>query len=341
MLKNSFAFFVFSLLAIVLTQPVYAGGQLISLYADTDGTTNNNGLYGRVLRVYINPTYPCKDTQVTFKFVDPKDGDYVMTGSGNATYTMGDRTSSGCNTYAKMGSKVQGVRQVSVDVRNGDNVWGSPPVINVDFDGQSHGDNESNGYSYRSSIEDPYANNPYWNQYITPTAYPVTVGNLTVTMLSQQITPPHNRNVLLKWSALASSNGENSIFYSIYGKSTNSNQWKQLAFDQAGPSATVYIKGDEDYSIKVVGCIRKVGNCVDSNVLFLPKIQEEKRTITGQPIQIISSTPSGNNEKVEELNQKVSSLEGKLAESQKKQSVLEQRIGDLVSFIKRLFPFFK
>lgn len=293
-------------------------------------------MYLRVIRAYLNPTIPCKGTALTFQFSNPQDGDYITTGSGTSTFTMPeDPGDSGCNTYAKMGSMVKGVRQVTVDARNGDTRY-TGSAINVDFDGEYHADNETNGYMYRSSIVDPYASNPYWKQYITPTSYPVPSGTLSVWVLYQQASIP-NRQVTLKWSAL---NG-GPIFYIVYGKKANANNWDKLLADEGGPSATVDIPSNQDYLIRVQGCIRKVGNCVDSNELLLPKVEKQDGKIIIPPDQTVTHTPSGNNQQVEELNQKVANLEGQLQESQKKQSVLEQRVSDLVSFIKQLFPFFK
>lgn len=42
-----------------------------------------------------------------------------------------------------------------------------------------------------------------------------------------------------------------------------------------------------------------------------------------------------------ELEQKIANLEAQLEESKKEQNILAQRINDLVSFLKKLFPFFK
>lgn len=53
-----------------------------------------------------------------------------------------------------------------------------------------------------------------------------------------------------------------------------------------------------------------------------------------------SGTPSAD-QSVDTLQQKVSDLEEKLQKSEAKQSMLEQRIADLVKFLKRLFPFLK
>ena len=48
-----------------------------------------------------------------------------------------------------------------------------------------------------------------------------------------------------------------------------------------------------------------------------------------------------NNTKEEELNEKIASLQSQLEASRQKQTVLEQKIIQLMSFIKRIFPFFK
>lgn len=57
---------------------------------------------------------------------------------------------------------------------------------------------------------------------------------------------------------------------------------------------------------------------------------------------VINSPKSSpvNEKVVEELNQKVASLEGQLQDSWEKQRTLEQRINDLFAFIKKIFPFF-
>ena len=309
---------------------------MVAVYADTAGAVNNNGLYLRTIRAYLNPTIPCKGTAITFQFNSPQDGDYIATGSNSSTFTMSeDPGDSGCNTYAKMGSMVKGVRQIEVDAQNGSTRY-TGTVINVDFDGEYHADNETNGYSYRSSIVDPYASNAYWKQNITPTSYPVPSGTLSVWVLYQQASIP-NRQVTLKWSAL---NG-GTIFYIVYGKKANSSNWDTLLADEGGPSATVTIPSNQDYLIKIQGCIRKVGNCVDSNELFLPRVQNQDGKIIIPPGQTVTHAPAGNNQQVEELNKKVASLEAKVAQSEEKQSALQQRLNDLISFIKHLFPFFK
>lgn len=256
---------LFLLASLIFVPHSFAGGQMVSLYADTNGSVNNNGLYGRVMRVFLHSEFPCKGTQITFKFVDPKDGDYIMTGSGNATYTLGERTNSGCATYAKMGSKVKGARQIEVDARNGSTRYTSYSM-SVDFDGEYHGDTQI----YRSSIEDPFGGSSSGNTSPTPT--PQTL----------EIKP-----------------GLPGIKTRKLEKTTPENNPQVKKLDDSKP--------EKEES--------------NSQELLKPSITPDKQ--------------------VEELNQKVASLEGKLIESQKKQSVLEQTVNSLVSWIKNHIPFFK
>lgn len=67
-------------------------------------------------------------------------------------------------------------------------------------------------------------------------------------------------------------------------------------------------------------------------------IQEGKATNpTIAPSQVIPT----DDKKVDELNKKVKELENKVAEANKKQSILEKQVNSLISFIKKLLPFWK
>lgn len=335
--KSLLIVFVFSVLATISIHPVSAGGQLFHLTADTNGWKSESG-YGSTVRVSLNPDFPCKGTELTFKFVEPKDGDYIATGDGNTgTYVLQEDGVNGCSTYAKMISKNSETRKVTVTGKNGDRVWESPnaPVILVDFDGQYHADNAYNGYSYRSSTDNPYGD--YTVSQASPTPYPKPIGDLTVRVLSQEPAPPYGRKVVLKWSAVEGGN----IYYDVYGKAASDKGWLHLMPYQGGPSATVYVTATQDYMFKVHGCIQKVGNCVASNVLLLPKTQNEDGTMfNAKPIQSVTSSPE-DNQKVEELNEKVASLEEKLKKSQEKQSILEKTVQNLINLLQSVFPFLK
>lgn len=336
MLKNIFVFFVFFLLFSFTNQPAFAGGMMVSVYADTEGATNNNGLYLRVIRVYLNPTIPCKGTTLTFHLSPPQNGDYITTGSGTSTYTMQeDRTESGCNTYAKFGSMVKGVRQVSVDAQNGDTRYTGSAIM-VHFDGEYHSESENGspeGYNYRSSITDPYtsmtSNQP--SQSI-PTPTNVKISQIEITA------DPGTKKVHIFWDPIPGITS-----YTVYKAAGG-----QYIY-QASVNTNLYEMNISASSVFYVAIAAKKDGVegAKSQILTIDlakdNISDNPGTvITDKPIESISSTPTtGDNDKtVDALNKKVASLEGKLAESEKKQSVLEQRIGDLINFIKRLFPFF-
>lgn len=64
-------------------------------------------------------------------------------------------------------------------------------------------------------------------------------------------------------------------------------------------------------------------------------------SVTPEPKKEDQPKVTDNENNNEELSRKIANLEAQLAESEQKQSILAQRINDLVNFIKKLFPFFK
>lgn len=400
--KNIFAFFVFSLLALVIAQPAYAGGGPVEFTIEPNTSLNPGEQYVVNARVYADGPYPtyCKGCYIKLAFQNPQEGDYIAQDS--------ETTNEDGRIYAKVISKVSGERIIivselknsngtkidagsyaalrytgesqflktptnlritQIETTNNSNtrkvhIFWDPvpgatsytvykPMSGINFyettvDTNLYEMNVSTSSvfyiavaarkgtmeSARSEIltidlaKDNTSNNP------NPTSPPATIN---AWILRQNLVGQNSREVTIKWGAF----GGNSGTFTIYAKPAHKNDWDEKFDGSKGPSAAFTIKSNQDYHVKVYGCMDKFGTCVDSNILLLPKIQEKDGTvITGKPVESISSVPSENNQKVEELNQKVASLEGKLAESQKKQSVLEQRIGDLVNFIKRLFPFF-
>jgi hypothetical protein len=65
-----------------------------------------------------------------------------------------------------------------------------------------------------------------------------------------------------------------------------------------------------------------------------------KKTVLLPSVVAPSTSTSNNNDKVEALHKKVAELEGKLEESNKKQTVLEEKLSQLLNFIRSLFPTF-
>lgn len=237
---------LFLLASLAAAPPVSAGGQLVYLSADSQGS-EDNGVYSRIIRISLHPEYPCKGTEITFKFLDSKEGDYITTASGGPTYVMTeDRQLTTCSTYAKFQSKALGERQVTVSVKNGNYKLNDDdnPVIKVHFDGKYYADSfydsSYNGQNYRSSPEDPYRNFTANSSSSQPPSTNITVSPTSAPLTPVTVTPPAENNIV-----------------------------------------------------------------------------------------------------VEELNKKVESLQNQLEASKKQQSALEQRVNDLINFIKNLFPFFK
>lgn len=335
-----FVSFGFALFAFIFAPLTLAGGQLIHVTADSYGATNSDGTYGRIIRI-VSSIRPCEGTEITLKFVDPKEGDYVMTQSGSATFTFtkdrqpyyedGEQV---CGTIAKMGSRVLGEREITVLEKNGN----PPPVIKVAFDGQYHSEDYHDGYSYSPSQDTPaYRLN---HSSSSPTSIQAPSADINVWLLNQELIDNLKRKVTIKWGAFDGNPGTFIIYVKV---ATNKNNWEEKFDGSKGPSAKITLKADQDYHIKVAGCMDKFGTCVDSNILTLPKLQKNEggKVISPETSTPVSSTTVDQDNKEGELNQKIANLEAKLSQSEHKQSILEQRINDLINFIKNLFPFFK
>src|SRR3989338_532474 len=135
--------------------------------------------------------------------------------------------------------------------------------------------------------------NEHPNVTTNPTPPPA---NITARIANQQFVEQYSRQVTVKWGAFDGYPGT----FTIYVKATtNKNDWEQKFDGSKGPSATFNLKADQDYHIKVHGCMDKFGTCVDSNILLLPKLQKQEN-----PNPTISPAPSGDNKNVEELNKK-------------------------------------
>ncbi len=309
--------FLVFLLPLFHAQPVSAGGPHFSLEADSYGSTNSDGTYGRIIR-FVDQDKPCEGTEVTFKFVEPKDGDYVMTTSGNATYIFTKDSppyyqdgQAICGTTVKMGSKIKGMRQVTVQAKNSSET----PMINVDFDGEYHADNAYNGYNYWSSQDSP-AYRLNHNQ----TSTPQTPSNLRITQI-ETTNDSNIRNVHIMWDPIPGVST-----YNIYKNAGNSYYYfttvdTNLYEMKVNTKSTFYV---------AVTAKKDSQESSYSQVLTIDLAKE----------QTPDTNPSGDS-RVDELNNKVANLEAKLNESQQKQSFLEQRVNDLLSLIKRLFPFVK
>lgn len=333
--------FIASIFLLLWANPVLAGGGPV--YIDLGSTLSswNNPSSPRqiVAKVHLHPDVPCAGTKITFKYEEQKDGDDVSTGSSGPSLVIqevGARWLNGksvydCGTYAKYTSK-------NKELKYGIILVTTPQ-------GQTHERKVALNFQSDEPIQSSGDNLPWDNEVaVSPTTAteqpsntPNPSSNINAWVLNQQLHGSDNRYVTIKWAAFDGNPGT----FTIYGRLTsNKNNWDKLLEEQRGPSAVVTLKANEDYYIRVSGCQHKVGTCADSNIILIPKVQKTDGEVVF-PSLGITTPPSTENTKVDELNNKVADLEKKLEESKQKQSFLEQRVTDLANFIKRLFPFFK
>lgn len=321
---------VLAVLAFFFAPLTLAGGQLVHLEADSQGWTNRDS-YGRTMRFSLNSEYPCKDTEVTFKFKEPKDGDLITTEGIGATYIGKENGSLGdhCQTYAKFASKVNAERYVTVEVKNNGSVWHSPPIIKVHFDGQYHPDNHYGEYAYTSYFSNTYST-PNSGSESKPT------GTITLKKISEKHIMGVKRLLELGWNSVPGA-----VKYNLYARTADTRNYG-AALDGTGSLSTqIGLNAYLDFYAKVDAC--NSYGCISSPEIFIPAIKKEDVLPSSKPAETTTSHPdsAGDSKEVEELNKKVENLQNQLDQSKKTQNALEQRINELVSFIKRLFTFFK
>lgn len=336
--------FIASIFILFLANPVLAGGGRVYVrLGSTDSSWSNSEYKQIVAKVHLHPdVLPCIGTKVTFKYEDQKEGDKVSTESIDSnTYVIkeaGGRWLNGksvydCGTYAKYFSKNRELKYAIIAV--------TTPK------GETHERKVALNFQSNEPIIDSDESLPWDSElFPQPSNSPAPSSNINAWVLNQQpVNGSTNRNVVIKWGAFDGHPGT----FKIYVKAaTNKNDWEETFDGSKGPSANITLRTDQDYHLKVYGCMDKFGICADSNILTLPKLKNNeggKRVISQEPTPIssltISPTPAGGSNQVSELDKKMENLQNQLEESRKTQSVLEQRINVLVNFIKSLFPFFK
>jgi hypothetical protein len=164
--------------------------------------------------------------------------------------------------------------------------------------------------------------------------YPYVPQNLRITQI-ETTKDPGVRNVHLMWDPV-----EGATSYNIYSSTK-----------AKAPSITANVDTNL-YEIKIptdlytdVRVTAKNGELESKNskVISLYVNSDGSKNPPPQlnPSPSVISTPQADNGKVEELNKKVQNLQYQLDQSVKKQNILEQRITELVNWIKSVFPFFK
>lgn len=341
MIKFKILFLPLLFFLLFFTKNVFAGGGNVWIVVDGNGITNNVGQNIRVVRVYISPELPCKGAEITFKYAEPKEGDFINVGSFEQPYIMqGDRQpyfknglmGTTCSTYAKVGSKFFGDREFYATVKTSDGRVTDSQKLVLRMDGKSY--------------DTPEPEDPYWDLTVAennPPLVPNTLpeSKLDVRLLNQSYISRDLQEITIKFGW--KDGWSQDIDFDIYKKIVNEKDWQRVITATKGPSANFGLTASENSKVKVVGCIAGTNICTDSNELLIHKYQEEKIAYPTPSIRPdVSNLPTPLViDATQKLQQRIDSLQNQLNETQKRQGVLEKAFNDLLNRIKTLFPFFK
>lgn len=327
----------FTVLLLLSPQAAFAGGGPVSLSAFPLRPFDQTKIFILQADVYTNQ--PCNQIQPTFSFAENIDGDSItpFTSRNDPTYITRHYNTGYpdfvwkeiCTTYAqaKSGQPIQRVIKVSVAV-NGKTEERTTPV--------AFGDDYLSKQLQSFGRVNDYDNTPQPD------------------IISEKYIGNDKREVNIQWQKISWAEKYFLMAYVVKNDGTISSPFEVITTENT--IAIVTLPASIDLKLVMNACrasdpctnikdetyshlLSRMYNINQPNVVPTTVITKTTPTITTeQPIVIPTATED---KKIEELNQKVAELEGQLQKSQKKQNVLEQRINDLVTFIKRLFPFFK
>lgn len=354
-----------------------AGGALFSVMPDGNSDTNNNGANIRVVRVFLHPEWPCKGTEITLKFVEPKEGDFINVGSENQPYVIQEDRQPNykdgvmgttCGTYAKVGSKFVGDRLFTVTVKNKETQTSS---IVLHMDGKNYGGMAEDPY-WSMTTDEWKKNNPL------PTANPATAAMPGVPEMVYpsdgqvlgidgaymfKVKPVNNASGYLfgffqnndmiyenyRDNRTLSSNGE----FAVWESNTFHNKFK-LGKVKVLIRALVNNQWTDAREITIILAPGGGTNTNTQTAATRASIQQVTETagpatreqfVTEQKPPVIKPSQKivvvTDSSVSAALQQRINALEKKLIESERRQSVLETQLNQLVSWIKSVFPFFK
>lgn len=159
-------------------------------------------------------------------------------------------------------------------------------------------------------------------------------GSMYIKVGTQKYLGGPKRQVTLSWNKV-----EDAVKYNVYARLADMNEYGSAIEGTGSLSTQVGINAFLDYYIKVDAC--NSAGCISSSEVFVPRMKKEEGGTIVAPSSSIVIPSSTNSSNTEELNKKIENLQNQLDQSKKTQSVLEQRVNDLLSFIKKLFPFFR
>lgn len=146
--------------------------------------------------------------------------------------------------------------------------------------------------------------------------------------------------------------------YSVYAREANAPAGSEIFLvDTDNTNAIIDIASDLNFYISVVACKTNDTCKINQDSNYTVYLSRMKNKVIGStevvnntnnqtqtsntPAPQVNTSSGSNEKKVQELNDKVASLEAQVKVSDQKQNLLEEKINQLIAFIKSVFPFFK
>lgn len=342
MLRIFFALFTALLLILTVPSSAFAGGGPVSLFSFSLRPFDQTQTFILQADTYANES--CNAIKPTFSFKDPVDGDSItpfappddgtyITRHYFVTHYPTITWKEICTTYvqAKSGVAKQRTAVVTVSI-NGKIEVRETPV--------SFGDDYISKQLQNFGRVNDYDNTPQPD------------------VISEKYLGGSKREVNLHWQKISWA-----AKYSIFAREANlkdgTTQSDILLTTTPDTQTTINLSSNLDFYISAVACKTDdpcTTNKQDGYSFLLPKMQNTTNTSNDSIPQEIKITPpvsigvaqpsiipqptSADQKIIEDLNQKVASLEAKVTESEKKQNALEATVNNLLSWIRSHFPFF-
>jgi len=325
--------FLVGLFITIIIKPVQAGGGSLYLEVHPNGNFNESRQY--IVRAHINPKINCSNLPITFKFEDQKDGDSITVGSLTQPYKIEKSEWSNvngqwmnyCGAYAKVKSADNTGRNIIVEV----------DTLNDGKLTAKHFLNFGDGSPTDSGIGLPWGRDGNVPVSVIPTN---SASEFTFRVVEQKYLGGSKRGVVLEWDKK-----DGMVKYNVYAKlAGEKSDWGAAITGTGDNSAWIGLNAFLNYYLMVEGC-RGAGDCLGSAPMYLAEMGSQEKAVlpddkTSQD-PILTIVPIGEEEisKIDELNKKVEDLQNQVEESKKKQNFLEQRLNQLMKWIKSVFPF--
>lgn len=374
-IKSFFLPFLSVISLFFFTTPVLAGGWPVSTWSWDNPDAWRSGYKLTYVRAHLAPDVTCKGTTVTFKYENPQSGDNVSAGGENGSFTFTENVSKyskwngqmipDCNTYAKFYSSNNALKTGIAEFKTADGqVYSARFALNFHLSTPGNTDSEE---KYPLPWEEEYTRNMSTPSPVaSPTSYPKP-SIFPIMRAPEMIYPIDGQTLdlegayMFKVTKVAGASGylfglfqDGVMVYENYRDNKTLSSDGEFALWESNPFHAKFHEG----VVKVM--IRALVNnqWTDARTIFItlsprvnknpvptllpqpssrPVLQPTPPTIPYQEIITVVTDSSAS----AVLQQKIEDLQKQLEQSAQRQSILEERLNQIINFIKSIFPFFR